>query len=262
VIDIHCHLLPGIDDGPRSLREAMDLARVLVAQGVSVVAATPHVSHVHPNTRASIVRSAEELRGALDDAGIPLQIVAAAELSASKALEFQRQELEDHALGGVYILVEPPKNGEVAALETVISTVFSAGLTPIVAHPERMRDARRDPMSLASLREDGVLFQITASSLVNRRSPSHRTAWMLVQSSLGCLVASDAHGAERRPPQLAEAHRLLTGALGEFRAGLLTLASPLAVVSGRQVLPELPDITESREGAPRGRLRFLRPRWR
>ncbi len=254
---MHCHLLPGIDDGPATMDEALRLATVLHAQGVTVVAATPHVSHAFPNSRTDIVRAVDRLREGLADAAVPVKVVASAELSASAALDLDPRELEAHSLGGLHLLVEPPLEGDLAALQAMTSAVYAAGFNPVVAHPERMTHVRRAPDCLLALRDSGVIFQVTASSLVGRRRRSRDVAWVLVEKRISTVVASDAHGATRRPPALAAARELLVARLGLAWADHVTQAVPGALVLGGTMPTDPPPAEPVGRTTRRFRLRSL-----
>lgn len=236
MIDVHCHLLPGIDDGPPTLDAALDQARAHVAAGVTEVVCTPHVSHAHRNTGAQIGEAVEALRVALDEAGIALRIRAGAEVSLSRAIELDDAELGALHLGdGPWLLLEPPLGSEVPRLEQMVAGIQSRGHRVLVAHPERCSAFHRDPKLLGALIRGGATAQITAGSLSGQFGKTvQKLAAGMVAEGLVHVIASDAHDAVRRPPGLA-------GPLDE--AGLAGLTDwacqdvPAALLAGGELPP-------------------------
>lgn len=205
MIDVHCHLLPGIDDGPPTLDDALEQARAHVAAGVTDVVCTPHVSHGHRNTGASIAEATAALQSALDDAGIALRLHAGAEVSLSRAIELDDAELGAlHLAGGPWLLLEPPLGTEVPRLEQMVAGIQSRGHRVLVAHPERCSAFHRDPKLLAALVRGGATAQVTAGSLSGQFGRTvQKVASGMVDDGLVHVIASDAHDAVRRPPGLA-----------------------------------------------------------
>lgn len=238
MIDLHCHLLPGIDDGPADMEGAIALAHAQVAAGVRVVACTPHVSCQDPNTAAGIAASVAATGAALERAGVPLQIVSGAEVALTRAAELDDAELEALCLaGGEWLLLEAPL-GDSAGVEQAVGHVARRGPRILLAHPERCPAFQRDPHALRRLVLGGtVLTQLTAGALTGTFGATvQRFARRLMDERLVHVVASDAHDAVRRPPGLFEALRD-TG-LAEQEA-LLTREIPAAIVAGGEI-PRLP----------------------
>jgi protein-tyrosine phosphatase len=245
VIDLHCHLLPGIDDGPRDMRTALAMARLQLDAGVSTVAVTPHVSWDMPTTAELIRRSVVELRDALARNDLPLEIVSGAEIDLHRASELSDDELRALALGGSpWLLLEAPLQ-RALPLEPLVHDLLDRGHRILLAHPERSPALQRDPAAIARMAAAGVLTQVTATSLVGRFGRTvQRFAERLLDEGLVHTIASDAHDPTHRPPGLLGP--LAAAGLDEI-SPLLTSEIPAAILAGEEI-PPLP-----------GRLRRRRP---
>jgi protein-tyrosine phosphatase len=250
VIDLHCHALPGIDDGPATIEEALELARAQVAAGVRTVAATPHVSHHYAGNDAARIRAAvAELNAALAEAGIELEVVPGGEVALSRALELDDDELAALRLGGgPWLLAEAPMSPAApAGVEHGLRRLADRGHRLLLAHPERCPVFLRDRDLLERLVASGMRCSITAAALTGRfgRDPQ-RFALGLLRDGLVHDVASDAHGTSmRRPPGLAEP--LAQAGWGEHVTWLCD-AAPRAILDGAP----LPPPPAAAAPAPRG----------
>lgn len=203
MIDLHCHLLPAIDDGPADLGGALTLAQAQVDAGVRTVAVTPHVSPTVPTDAAVIERGVDELRVALRAAAIPLEITTGAEIDIRSAAEMDDDGLRRLALGGgAWLLLEAPLTPGLL-LESILSTLLLRGHSILLAHPERSPALQRDPAAVRRLVDQGVLMQLTTGGLGGQFGRDvQRFAEQLVDDGLVHTVASDAHDTRRRPPGL------------------------------------------------------------
>jgi len=239
MIDLHCHVLPGIDDGPATLEESLALARAEAAGGVREIVATPHVSWDHPNVSADIAERVVELNGHLREAGIEVSVRPGAELAFTRIADIPEPELAALSLGGgPWLLVEPPFTPSVVGLENVVAGLRARGHEVVLAHPERCPAFQRDPETLRRLVSSGVACSITAGSLVGRFGRHvQRFALALVAEELVHNVASDAHDDSRRPPGLAaELERAGLAGLAPWA----TEAVPAAMLAG-EPLPARPE---------------------
>jgi protein-tyrosine phosphatase len=169
VIDIHCHVLPGIDDGPRTLDESMELMRAAVAAGTSTIVATPHVSPQYPNDSGTIARLAQEVNLRAREDGIGLRVLTGAEIAMTRAADLAPEELNAMALAGAgWLLIECPFSPVATGLQALVGTLQDQGYRIVLAHPERCPAFHRDPDILRSLSRSGALSSITAGSLVGR----------------------------------------------------------------------------------------------
>lgn len=239
MIDLHAHVLAGIDDGPPDLASALALARAAAAAGTRTIAATPHVSTHYPTRPDQIAAGLADLRAAIADAGIDLDVVPGAEVAASAVAELDDDGLRALALGGGdYLLLESPLSSAAGDIAPAVRRVERAGLRVLLAHPERAPAFQRDPARLAALVAGGVRTSVTASALTGRFGrPARSLAKRMLSEGMAHTIASDAHDLERRPPELRAHLADLDPALVE----LLTLAAPAAVLAGEPLpLPPLP----------------------
>lgn len=252
MIDLHCHLLPAVDDGPPDLGAALEMARLQLAAGVRTVAVTPHVTPRLPTSPETVERGVAELRVALAAARLPLELATGAELDVRSALELDEATLRRLTLGGgSWLLLEAPLGPVAAPLELVAQRLLTRGFRVLLAHPERSPLVQRDPDLLGRLAVDGVRTQVTAASLAGRfGSTVQRFARRLLDDGLVDSVASDAHDARRRRPGMRE--ELLDAGLDEAAIALLADEVPAAILADAPVAP-VGRVRPSR----RGRLRRL-----
>jgi protein-tyrosine phosphatase len=251
VIDLHCHILPGLDDGPGTLEESLDLARALVAAGIMKVAATPHVRHDYPTTPAQMERGLAAVRSELARHAVPLELLPGGEIALDLLERLEVRELRRFGLGGNAgcLLLEFPYTSWPFGIAPSVSRLTQAGITPIIAHPERNPAVQADPAKLEAVVTAGALIQVTAGSITGafgRRT--RRTSIRLTELGLAHMIASDAH---RSGARLA-AVSVLRQAVSDARlADWLTIGVPSAIVSG-VALPPRP------EPPPRRLYRLLR----
>jgi protein-tyrosine phosphatase len=257
VIDLHCHVLPGIDDGPATVEGSIALARVAHARGVRDVVATPHVSSRYPNRPESIVRGVEQLNERLADAGVALEVRPGAELAMTRLIELEAQQIGRYALGGgEWLLVECPLASIANGFEILVMELQRRGHRVLLAHPERCPTFQRNLGALASLVDAGALTSITAGALVgNFGADVRRFALRLVQEDMVHNVASDAHDDARRPPGM----RAELAAAGlEPLTDWLTREVPAAILSGGEVPPRPAVALPELKRAARSRWRLSR----
>jgi protein-tyrosine phosphatase len=244
VIDLHTHVLPGIDDGPPTVEGSIDLARAAAADGATTLVATPHVTWDLPdNDAARIAAAVEALQGELERAGVALTLRTGGELAITRAYELSEDELRGLRLGGgEWLLAECPLSAAAVGFDTALRAVAGRGHRIVLAHPERSPALHRDPELLRRLVADGMVTSITAGALVGRFGSTVRDfAFWMFEEDLVHNVASDAHDARRRPPGLRGA---LLAADAELpgvaeRAEWLTLSVPRAILDGGRI-PDAP----------------------
>ena len=245
MIDLHSHILPGVDDGARTLEESVALARIAAAEGIDVVAATPHVRDDYPTTVHEMERLVAEVGAALADEGVPLDVLPGAEIALDELAYLSEDELRRFGLGGNphCLLLEFPYYGWPLALGAQVWELRARRITPVLAHPERNAEVQAEPDRLRPLVEQGALVQLTAASLDGRLGARPRaTAVDLLGRNLAHLLASDAHGSGVRAIGLVSAAR----AVGDEKlARWLTTDVPAAIVAGQPV-PERPNAKRTR----------------
>jgi protein-tyrosine phosphatase len=240
LIDLHSHVLPGIDDGVRTLDEALALCAAAAADGVRVLAATPHVRYDYPTTPEQMEAALAELAAA----GPAVEVVRGGEL-ALEELDRPDEELARFGLGGTsWLLVETPYIGWPLDLRWTLGKLRERGFRVVLAHPERNADVQARPELLEDIVADGALVQVTAASLDGRLGKSpRRCAQTLLDRDLVHLLASDAHAPEIRSVGLARAASSLRNAA---LASWLTHAVPEAVLGGEKTPPPRPVIRPRR----------------
>jgi protein-tyrosine phosphatase len=247
MIDLHSHILRGLDDGARSLEDSLEIARAAVADGITVMAGTPHVRDDWPTDAGVMEYRVAELTAELAQAGIPLQVRRGGEIAFEWLSRLPLEELRRFGLGGNpgYLLVETPYYGWPLALADSLFSLRAAGITPVLAHPERNTEVQAQPERLAQLVDGGVLLQVTAASVDGRigRRPQD-CARRLIDAGLVQLLASDAHHASVREVGLSSAARTIGGRLAEW----MTYDVPAAILDDTPLPPPPPDRGRRRTG--------------
>lgn len=243
MIDTHCHVLPGLDDGPEELEESLAMCEMAAEDGVDTIVAVAHMlDGVFEAKREQILDGVETLSAALGDAGKELSIYPAGEVYVQDNLSelIKNGDALTIADARKYVLVELPSHTIVDGIRELIFSLKLAGVTPIFCHIERNRTAHRDPNFLIPLVEGGAVMQITAHSLSGLFGPSaQRCAEDLVIHGLAHLVASDSHGLGKRTPIMSEAVARITELAGPEAAARMSETWPRRVLEGRSLdLPE------------------------
>jgi protein-tyrosine phosphatase len=197
VIDLHSHILPGLDDGAASIAESVEIARRAASNGIEAIAATPHVRDDYPTTPDAMERALADVRAAIDEAGVLIRILPGAEVALTRLDALSADEFQRFGLGGNpdYVLVETPYRGWPLDLEERLFRLRIAGITAVLAHPERNVDVQDDPERLVSLVSSGTIVQVTAGSLTGDcGARAQATGRRLIERGLAHLVATDTHG--------------------------------------------------------------------
>ena len=200
-IDLHCHLLPGVDDGPKTLKDALLLARSLADQGFSHVVATPHyIEDYSRDFRNRVEEAYTRFKGALEAEKIPLTVYLGGELMLIPGLGDLAKRRELPTLNGTrYVLVELPLYQPLPLyMEEVFFTLKARGYIPLLAHPERVEAFKKNSDKLYKLIQSGVLVQVNMGSLAGLYgSSANRLARKLLQNNLAAFLATDSHDASR-----------------------------------------------------------------
>jgi len=224
MIDIHCHFLPGIDDGPDSMDEALALALAAVADGITHSILTPHI---HPgrwdNDAAGIHRAVDAYREALRADQVPLEIGFAAEVRLTDLIFSQLEAVKLPFLGEQdgfsLLLLEFPHGHLIPGSDRLVQWLLQRGVRPVLAHPERNKAIMRDPALIEPFVEAGCLLQVTAGSLTGHfGDKAERVALQLLDADQISFVATDAHNLRSRPPVMSEAYALVTARKGPAKA--------------------------------------------
>jgi protein-tyrosine phosphatase len=239
-VDIHCHCLPGVDDGPADLRASIALCRLLVADGITTAIATPHQLGRYDghNDGESINEAVSALRVALIDAGVPLAVEPGADVRIDERIVPLLSRGEVLGLGptGRYVLLELPHETFVD-LRRLIEDLESAGRKAVLSHPERHPFLARRPELVVPWIEAGVVLQITSGSLVGAFGPqAEAAAWNWLTRGQAHLIASDAHDTRMRPPRMTPALDRVERRLGQAIARQLCIDNPIRVLRGDNLL--------------------------
>ncbi len=250
MIDLHCHVLPGIDDGPETIEGSVGLARAAVAAGIGTLVATPHVNSRTPNDAATIARLVDRLNARLAAEQVELGVLPGAEIAISHLDEIEPAELSRLGLGGGrWLLVEPPFTAVAVGLEGLVLGLLRQGHRAVLAHPERCPALQRERRVVRSLADAGVLMSITAGSLVGRFGGEvRRYALELAREGLVHNVTSDAHDSVLRPPGMAkELEQAGLAPLDDW----LTRMVPAAILGDEEIPPRPAGALESVRRGPR-----------
>lgn len=242
MIDLHCHILPGIDDGPRTREEAIAMCRLARADGCRAMVATPHQRRGRwwNGDRGAIAGLAKDLQAAL---GTELRILVGGEVHVDSELLAEVEKLPEGGIltlaGSRYLLIELDERGRAGEAISLVHELAVAGWIPVVAHPEFIPWLAGDLELTARLVALGARMQVTAMSVTGDfgKGPQADTH-ALLDAGLAHFVASDCHGVQRRPPGLRRAYQMIVGRWGPDLAKRLVSDNPRAVVQNRP----LPDV--------------------
>ena len=239
MIDLHSHLLPGIDDGAPDLATALELARIAVSDGITHMVCTPHI---HPgrydNTIEIIQQALTELQQGLIEQQIDLVISAAAEVRFGMELMVAVKQNSIPFLGewqGQPVLLLEFPHGEIPfGAERLTAWLLQQGIKPLIAHPERNKGLLRAPGKIKPFIEQGCLLQVTAGAVAGRfGEPAQALAQRLLQEGMVTILASDAHNIEHRPPILSEGRDAAAQLIGIAAAQRLVLDNPWSIAQNK-----------------------------
>jgi len=239
MIDIHSHLLPGLDDGAKDIEEALAMARIAVDQGITGIVATPHFMEDELALPADLVLTCtKNFQNNLNEADIKLSVYPGMEAYITPALG------KLAANGCVltinnnqrYLLVELPFADIPVFADDVLFSLMLAGITPVLAHPERNMQLTERPDTLARWVERGVLVQLNGASLTGSHGPkAQRTAELFLLRNLVHCVATDAHSSQKRRPMLAAARERVRIICDEAKAAELFYENPQRLIRGEEI---------------------------
>ncbi|WP_338412949.1 CpsB/CapC family capsule biosynthesis tyrosine phosphatase [uncultured Sphaerotilus sp.] len=265
MLDLHVHVLPGIDDGPRTMEDALALARALADDGIEHIVATPHIyPGVFDNSAARIGEAFDEFQAAVSDAGIDLTMTWAAEVRICPEIldwiELRRLPMLNGSLvGPSTALIELPDGQIPVGTDKLMGMMLDRGITPLMAHPERNKAVMEQPARLEALRRLGCKFQVTAGSLLGDfGTRAQTTAQKLLDAGWVDVIATDSHNRSSRRPRMGAARAWLVEHFDEALALRLTKTQPteiagvssFAVQSGEQrlVFRDLPAMSPLEAG--------------
>lgn len=238
MIDIHCHILPGLDDGPDEMAEAVEMCRIAAADGIRTIVATPHFRPGTYQFSAEVTaKGIAALKSVIRREGIELAILQGADVTISPELPITlRSEKSLFINQGKYFLAELP-HAVPPRWEIFLLSLLQQGFFPILTHPERNAWFLNNPQALYSFVAAGGLVQITAMSLIGECGEDVREfCELLLKHNLAHVIATDAHSTGQRPPLLSEAVRVAEDMIGAEKASALVTSIPAAIVDGGSAL--------------------------
>ncbi|MFZ2171868.1 MAG: CpsB/CapC family capsule biosynthesis tyrosine phosphatase [Methylococcaceae bacterium] len=240
MIDLHCHLLPGIDDGPKTLQEALRMAEYAVEQGIQRSVLTPHIQPgCYDNDIDSIQAAYQAFQTALDDHFIPLKISMAAEVRVCAELPQMISQNKIPFIGfwenKKVLLLEFPHDHIPVGADKLVAWLIARDIIPLIAHPERNQAVLRQPDKIMPFIHIGCLLQVTASSVTGLfGTASQQCALRLIEQNLVTVLASDAHNLHKRQATLLPALTYLKPLIGERQADALVTTHPARMISAQQ----------------------------
>ena len=244
MIDLHCHILPDIDDGPELLDESIEMCRIAVNDGISKIICTPHhVAGKYNNNRKKIIRRVKKLQASIDSEHIPLTLFPGSEIRLDLNLveKIKAGELMTMNDSGRYITLELSDEALPQSMEEIISTLIFAGIIPVIAHPERNSAIRSNPEIIYQLVQLGALAQLTTSSLTGHfGSKIEEFSVFLLEHNLVHMLVTDAHSSRHRRPVLSKGLKRLKAIVGEKAAMEMVETIPQKILNGEDIDVEFP----------------------
>jgi len=240
-VDIHCHCLPGLDDGPATMADTLALCRLLVTDGMTTVIATPHqLGRYDGRNEARKVRQAVAgLNEVLKSKGIPLRVLPGADVRIDERIPrlLTADRILTLADGGRYVLLELPHEAFIEPLP-LIAELAAAGVRTIISHPERYPFVVKNPKVISSWLRAGAYLQFTAGSFVGDFGQQAKSAaWSLIRNGLTSLVATDAHNANVRRPRMSLALAAIAKRFGAEFARRVCIDNPARILNGSDIMP-------------------------
>ena len=257
MIDLHCHLLPGIDDGAPNLATSLAMARIAIADGIKTMACTPHIyPGLYENTGPAIRQAVVDLQAQLNKADLALQITSGADTHITPDLIAGLRTGRVPSLhNSRYFLLEPPHHVAPPRLAETVFDLLAAGYVPVVTHPERLSWIEDRYETFIDLARQGAWMQVTAGSLTGRfGSAAQYWGERLLDEGWVHILATDSHGVDRRPPLLAEGQRAAERWVGTEEARHLVQTRPQVILDNIQPdqSPVIPALAVSKSSSVSG----------
>jgi protein-tyrosine phosphatase len=239
MIDIHSHILPGLDDGPKKISQAIEMCRLAEADGIHTIVATPHtLNGVYQNEKGLILKGVQDLRQILEREGIGIEILPGTDTHVHPGL--LDHIMNGHAMTlndtGRYIMLEFPDYFIFQNISKLLDLLISKGMIPIISHPERNRQMMRKIEILREMVAGGALSQITAMSITGKFGRQvKKAAEKMIKENLVQVIASDSHSPNHRPPVLSPAIERVRKWIGAEEALDMVTTIPEAIINGRRI---------------------------
>ncbi|WP_286230079.1 tyrosine-protein phosphatase [Neobacillus mesonae] len=242
MIDIHCHILPGVDDGAQTMEDSITMAKQAAKEGIHTIIATPHLNHQYDNRKQAIVEKVDAVNLALKQEGVNLIILPGQEprIYGEIIEDYEKNEIQT-LNGSRYVFIEFPSNHVPMYSEKLLFDLQVKGLTPVIVHPERNSELIEHPDVLYNLVEKGALTQVTASSLCGYFGKKIKIfSEQLIEANLTHFIASDAHNVVNRAFKMEEAFNLIESDFGVDYVYLFTENAEF-LIDNKNIIKEMPE---------------------
>lgn len=249
MIDLHCHILPGIDDGAQNADDTLTMLKSAIEEGITVITASPHHNPEYHNESSIILDKVREVEEIISQNNLPIKVLPGQEVRAYGEL------LEDYSDGKLltsagnthYMLVEFPSNHVPKYAEQLFYDMALEGLQPILVHPERNGGIIDNPEILYNFVSQGVLSQVTASSITGHFGKRiQKLSFQMIENKLTHFVASDAHNVTTRAFKMKDAYRLISSKYGRAVVGEFKMNAS-QVINDEMIYPEAPSIIKEKK---------------
>lgn len=242
MIDLHNHIIYGIDDGSKSLEMSLSMAKIAVSEGIDTIVATPHYIYgANSYIKEEMLAKCSQLNEQFENEGIELTILPGNELMIDDFIAKDLIKEKCNTMNGSrYVLVEFPQIGIPKSSESIIYSILQSGFVPIIAHPERYTEFQISPIDSLKLVDMGCILQINSTSITGLAGKiPQKTAKILLESNGVHLVASDAHSDNRRAPRLMESKRMVEQWLGSEAAEKIFEENPKLIIQNKELEKKL-----------------------
>ena len=243
MIDVHCHILPEVDDGAESMQQAINMAKIAQEEGISKMIATPHY---HPEFKyekgEELKRISERFKKELKENNIDIEIYLGNEIYFTYDLMDKISELDFYCLNdSKYILIEFPPNNFPSNLCNIVYELKQQGYTPVLAHVERYMQIHEDTEIIYDCIKEGALIQVNSSSIIGKNGKeAERVSEILLNNNMIHFIATDAHSSTRRRPIIRETYDYIVRKYGEQKAEMLFIQNPYKVIEDKEISIESP----------------------
>lgn len=247
LIDLHCHILPGVDDGAQTLEDSLKMADSAMKNGITHILCTPHHNRQFDNPREKVLHAVEALQAEFDKRQIDITLFECQEVRIHGELEreIQQGRILTADVGGRYLMIEFPSAEIPDYAERLLFLLAKKGYTPIIVHPERNKGFQAEPNRLINFLNAGCLAQLTAPSITGSYGKqTQKIAKQMVEAGLVQMMASDAHRVENRDFEMKQGFQIITKEFGEAKTAAFQQTAR-DIINGDLVIPR--DYQEVRE---------------
>lgn len=240
MVDLHTHILAGIDDGAENLEESYKMCEMAYQDGIRTIVATPHIGKF-PNTKETILAKAKELKEKINSQRLDISLFCGADYEFSPIIFSLIENKSVFTINNSrYLLLDIPYSLMPPNVKQHIAHITACGVVPIISHPERCLEIQESPDILYDIVKSGAIVQITASSITGKLGrKAKETAHLILRHNLAQVIATDAHGMDKRPPLLSEAVDIASGIIGKDSALAMVTTIPQSIIDDKLItIPE------------------------